>query len=144
VTVESDAGRVTADRPLALGVDIDAPRPFDARHTTLELRVYSTENGFACVSLPVQLDRVITDSLSLQCSIEELPLRPGAYFVLAILTAPHELLDQANRAADFVVVPSDYFGTGVHTEASAIAPLVVRHRWSTVHEPATLASYGKR
>jgi lipopolysaccharide transport system ATP-binding protein len=140
LVVESEDGVITADRPVSVEVQVAAERPVDARQTTLELRVYSAENGFACVSLPFRLDRMISDTLTLRCEIEELPLRPGSYFVLALITAPNELIDQVNRAADFAIVPSDFFGTGVHTETSPIAPLVVRHRWSASGEPATFAT----
>ena len=144
VVVEGDDGPIAAERPVTIQVDIDAPTPFDASHTTLELRIYSVDSGHACVSLPMNIGETIDRSLSLRCTIDELPLRPGAYFVLATLTAPNELLDQMTRAADFAIVPSDFFGTGAHTETSSIASVVVRHTWATSSDSAHQTVSGTR
>src|SRR4051812_36778348 len=40
VTVEGDDGPVAAERPVTIQVNVDAPKPFDASHATLELRIY--------------------------------------------------------------------------------------------------------
>jgi hypothetical protein len=64
------------------------------------------------------------------CILEELPLKPGSYYISAELEHPGgELIDRVTKQSVFAVLPTDYFGTGHIPGEKHIAPLLVRHRW---------------
>ena len=64
------------------------------------------------------------------CRLDELPLKPGSYYISAELERPGgELIDRVTKQSVFAVLPTDYFGTGHIPGEKHIAPLLVRHRW---------------
>jgi hypothetical protein len=75
------------------------------------------------------------ETATIVCTLDELPLKPGSYFISAWLDEPGgEILDHLTEQARFAILPSDYFGTGVLPSEHHVAPTLVRHHW-TVETP---------
>ena len=75
------------------------------------------------------------------CTLDELPLKPGSYYLSAWLDEPGgEILDHLTEQAKFVVVPSDFFGTGVLPSEHHVAPLLARHRWEVFDREETVVA----
>jgi hypothetical protein len=69
--------------------------------------------------------------VTVACELEELPLKPGSYYLSASIERPNgELVDAVTKEALFAVVPTDYYRTGRVPSERHLAPLLVRHRWS--------------
>ncbi|MDM8553605.1 ABC transporter ATP-binding protein [Desulfococcaceae bacterium HSG7] len=60
------------------------------------------------------------------CSIPNLPLYPGQYFINVAITTAHELIDGIVRCADFFVEEGDFFGYGFLPDSG---PLLIKHDW---------------
>jgi hypothetical protein len=112
---------------LVVHVELEASH-FDARHASLDVRLYGAD-GVAYVALPTVLEGTIDGTITLSCHVEDFPLRSGSYVVTTYIVAGGELIDHVARAADFAVVPSEFEGEG--QGGSFVAPVVVRHSWST-------------
>jgi hypothetical protein len=63
------------------------------------------------------------------CRLHDLPLKPGAYNVSAMLRGPRGLIDSVANRGDFTIVPSDFFGTGVPVTDSFGSPVLTRQHW---------------
>jgi hypothetical protein len=128
VLVEGANGPIMPHSSLVVHVELEAPRPFDARHASLYVRIYGAD-GVAYVALPTFLEGTIDGAVTLSCHVEDFPLRSGSYVVMAYIVGGGELIDQVTRAADFTVMPGEFDGGG--QDATFTAPVVVRHSWST-------------
>jgi lipopolysaccharide transport system ATP-binding protein len=129
VTVRGDDGPITPHSSLTIDVELNAPRPFDARHAALDLRIYGDE-GVAYLALPTTFQDEIDGTISLRCSVEDFPLRSGAYVVMTYITAAGDLVDHVPRAADFTVVPDALTSLEQSEGGTFVAPVVVRHSWT--------------
>jgi lipopolysaccharide transport system ATP-binding protein len=129
VVVEGDGGPITPHSAFSIRVELDAPRPFDARHASLDLRIYG-DDGVAYVALPTVLEGVMQGTVVLHCAVEDFPLRSGSYVVTTYIVASGELVDHVARAADFSVVPTDLAPSDHAEGGTFVAPVVVRHTWS--------------
>ena len=111
---------IRADQPLSIRVGLDARRPFaptdsgcssgSTRHSA-----GSTSHSRRTTRSERPLDGVdFSEGATAICELEELPLKPGSYFVSVALERPGgELVDRVTKEALFAVVPTDYFGTGM-------------------------------
>jgi lipopolysaccharide transport system ATP-binding protein len=129
VVVEGEGGPITPHSSLSIHVELNAPQPFDARHASLDLRIYG-DDGVAYVALPTTLEGTIDGTVRLSCEVDDFPLRSGSYIVTTYIVAAGELVDHVARAADFSVVPADLGATQHAQGGTFVAPVVVRHSWS--------------
>jgi lipopolysaccharide transport system ATP-binding protein len=135
--VPSDGGHgVRADRPLSIRITLSAPRPVATEALRLQIGIHATLGGeYVALSTDFDPDRPLAGAdlasgATISCEIEELPLKPGMYYVSAALQHPGgEIVDRVTKQAPFAIVPTDYFGTGVIPGEMHVAPVLVRHRW---------------
>ena len=127
---------IRADQPLTIRVRLEASAPFRADGLRLQLGIHATLGGqYVALSTDFALERPLDgvelgEGATAVCELEELPLKPGSYFVSAALERPGgELVDRVTKQALFAVIPTDYFGTGLMPGETHIAPVLVRHRW---------------
>jgi lipopolysaccharide transport system ATP-binding protein len=133
---------IRADRPLTIRVGLESSAPFRADGLRLQLGIHATLGGqYVALSTDFALERPL-DGVELSagatavCELEELPLKPGSYFVSAALERPGgELVDRVTKEALFAVIPTDYFGTGLIPGEAHVAPVLVRHRWDVEAGP---------
>ena len=133
----ADGGEaIRANRPLAISVRLEAPARHRIDGLRLQLGIHATLGGqYVALSTDFFLDSPLDgvevgNGTTAVCVLDELPLKPGSYFVSAELELPGgELIDRVTKQALFAVLPTDYFGTGVMPGEKHIAPMLVRHRW---------------
>lgn len=129
VVVEGETGPISPHSPLSIQIELNAPRPFDARFASLDVRIYGSD-GVAYVALPTVLEGTIDGDVALRCDVEDFPLRSGSYFVTTSVVGGNELIDHLARAADFSVAPSKVAAEYQAQAGTFVAPVVVRHTWS--------------
>jgi len=129
-----DDDAVRADQPLTIRVRLEArsaasaPRIQLGIHAPLGGQYVALSTDFANGGLIDVL--AAGDTVTAVCELEELPLKPGSYYVSASVEQPSgELVDRVTKQAPFAVLPTDYFGTGRIPGETHLAPLLVRHRW---------------
>ena len=132
---------VVADKPVEFRLEFAGPRPVPARHLLVTLTIASPSSG-ALATLSTRFDPEsvartgeIGNGTTIACRIDELPLRPGRYFLSLSIDRAGEILDRVQDQVEFTVVPSDFHGGGVPA-GETDAPLLVRHRW-TLDAPAS-------
>jgi lipopolysaccharide transport system ATP-binding protein len=132
--------------PVAIEVELTAPQPVDGTDIELELRISSVSgNHYTTLTTAFDPDdplgRRLESGTSVRCRVDELPLKPGSYRVVAALKGPRGLIDSVADAGSFTVAPTDFYGTGVPLMDSLEFPLVLAHRWE-VAEPDSAAVGG--
>ena len=146
--VPTDGGHgVVANRPVAIRITLDAQKPVQADSLRLQIGIHSTLGGeYVSVSTDFDPSRPLSvlelaERPTVVCELEELPLKPGTYYLSAMLQQPGgELVDRVTKQAPFAVVPTDYYGTGVLPGETHGAPVLVRHRWEIEHASAPVAA----
>jgi homopolymeric O-antigen transport system ATP-binding protein len=141
IEVANAAGGATirAETPVTIRVELRAQRPLEGRELRLQIGIHSLLGG-RHVLLSTDYDPAqplgsidLREPTWIVCTLDELPLKPGSYFLSAWVDEPGgDILDHLTEQASFVIVPSDYFGTGVLPSEHHIATTLVRHRWSAV------------
>jgi lipopolysaccharide transport system ATP-binding protein len=128
---------VRAERPLTIEVELRSRVSLADRDLRLQIGIESLLGGrHVLLSTDFDPSRPLErgdlgDSVRIECTLDELPLKPGSYHLSAWVDEPGgDILDLLTEQARFVIVPSDYFGTGVLPSEHHIAPLLVRHRWN--------------
>ena len=138
IEVRSAAGgtAVHAEQPVTIRLDLRAREAIAGRELRLQVGIHSLLGGMhILLSTDFDPSRPIEQSgagntATVVCTLDELPLKPGSYYLSAWLDEPGgEILDHLTEQAKFVVVPSDFFGTGVLPSEHHVAPLLARHRW---------------
>jgi lipopolysaccharide transport system ATP-binding protein len=143
-----DGGRVLPDRAVRIEVDLVASTPMRGDGVAVEVGLWGTSTG-----QPVTLSTKFEphDPLAglglgapatLVCELEELPLRPGRYFVAVSVERLGHIADACRTQAEFIVHPSDYYNTGVAPLENHPSAVLIRHRWraaarATVEEVAS-------
>jgi lipopolysaccharide transport system ATP-binding protein len=137
-------GGVRPDRPVAIRVGIDGRG--SAESLRLQLGIHASLGGeYVMLSTDFDPERPLagadlSEGATVVCEVEELPLKPGTYYVSAMLQEPGgELVDRVTKQAPFAIVPADFFGTGVIPGELHTAPVLVRHRWDVERAPAGVA-----
>ena len=133
---------VRAEQPLTIRVRLEAQTAFRAEGLRLQIGIHATLGGqYVALSTDFAPERPLDgveigpDGATAVCELEELPLKPGSYFVSASLERPGgELVDRVTKEALFAVVPTDFFGTGLIPGEAHLAPVLVRHRWDVEGE----------
>jgi lipopolysaccharide transport system ATP-binding protein len=132
----SEKTAVRADSPVAIRVRVEAASATRAGSLRIQLGIHSTLGGqYVALSTDFAanhpLDELAAgDVVTAVCELEELPLKPGSYYVSASIESPNgELIDRVTKQAPFVVMPTDYFRTGRIPSERHLAPLLVRHQW---------------
>ena len=127
---------IRSDRSVTIRVGLEAAGPLRGDGLRLQIAVHHTLGGqYVALSTDYALDPPLDgvelgQGATVVCELEELPLKPGSYFVSAVLErAGGEIVDRVTKAAYFAIVPSDYFGTGVMLGEGHVAPVLVRHHW---------------
>ena len=151
VTVSSDGGGsdLYPDRPFRVDVELVAHRRVSGRDLAVNLVVGSAVGGnLTSLSTVVGGGRLLDDldpgeTAHLTCHVEQLPLRPGTYHIGADVSLPGELLDHVERAFDFVLRPSDFYGTGVVPSDQLPGHVLVRHSWESAPVGILEAAEGK-
>jgi homopolymeric O-antigen transport system ATP-binding protein len=136
VSAADGGDAIRADRPLTVRVRLRGPSALRADMLRLQIGIHATLGG-EYVSLSTDFDPSrplagvdLGGQPVVVCEIDELPLKPGTYYVSATLQQPGgELVDRVTKQAPFAVVPTDYYGTGVLPGEFHTAPVLVRHRW---------------
>jgi lipopolysaccharide transport system ATP-binding protein len=130
----SDDAAVRADQPFTIRVRLEArsatsgPRIQLGIHAPLGGQYVALSTDFA-EGKPIE-SLAAGETVTAVCELEELPLKPGSYYVSASVERPSgELVDRVTKQAPFAVLPTDYFGTGRIPGEAHLAPLLVRHRW---------------
>jgi lipopolysaccharide transport system ATP-binding protein len=136
--VPEDGGRgLRSNQPAAIRVGLSAPSSIPADDLRLTLGIHASTGG-EYVTLSTDFDPEqplagvdLAEGATVVCEIDEIPLKPGTYWVSALLhLAGGEVVDRATKQAPFAIVPTDHFGTGVIPGESLGAPVLVRHRWN--------------
>src|SRR5437763_336579 len=148
LSAAGDGRGIRADQPFAIRVSLEAPKPFHGHGLRLQLGIHATLGGqYVALSTDYDperpLDRLeLADGMTVSCEVEELPLKPGSYYLSASLERPGgELVDRVTKQAPFAVLPTDYFATGVIPGETHVGPVLVRHRWDVLAgEPADVAA----
>lgn len=141
------AGAVHAEDPTTISIHLTTRRPRAARRLRLQIGIHSLLGGLhALVSTDFDpsapLEAVGSrETATITCTLEELPLKPGSYYLSAWLDEPGgDILDHVTEQARFAILPSDYFGTGVLPSEHHPASLLVRHHWTVAdREPTVIA-----
>jgi lipopolysaccharide transport system ATP-binding protein len=136
---------IQADSPLLIRVRLSSPAGQRVEGLRLRLGIHSALGGqYVGLSTDYHpsplLDSIdLGRGVTVVCALEELPLKPGSYYVSAELARPGgELVDRVTKQAPFGVLPTDYFGTGLIPGEHYVGPVLVRHRWD-VEEDALAA-----
>jgi lipopolysaccharide transport system ATP-binding protein len=127
---------IRANRPLEIRVRLEGPGSRPVNGLRLQVGIHSPLGG-QYVALSTDFDPThpldgveLGEGATAVCRLEELPLKPGSYYISAELERPGgELIDRVTKQSVFAVLPTDYFGTGHIPGEKHIAPLLVRHRW---------------
>ncbi|MBA2462987.1 MAG: Wzt carbohydrate-binding domain-containing protein [Actinobacteria bacterium] len=141
-----DGSAIVADQPIEVRLTFATSEPLAGDHLELQLGISSAAGGqLASLSTrfdPEQpLDRTrIEHGTTIDCVIEELPLKPGHYRLSLSLDRLGHVIDRVADQIEFSVLPSDFFGSGVLPREQQ-APVLVRHRWKVV-EPAAVEQEG--
>ncbi|HEY3541216.1 MAG TPA: ABC transporter ATP-binding protein [Gaiellaceae bacterium] len=139
VEVVPEGGRdgVRANRPVAIRVGLTASDRLRGDGLRLTIGIHASLGGeYVTVSTDFDPERPLAgidlgDGATVVCEIDELPLKPGTYWISATLHhVGGEIVDRATRQSPFAIVPTDYFGTGVIPGENHTAPVLVRHRWN--------------
>jgi lipopolysaccharide transport system ATP-binding protein len=137
VTVRNAEGgtQLRADRPVVFHVEFDADAPLRAKNVNVRIDIVSSLGGHL-VGLSTHFDpgapvhdiNWLEPGSTLTCVADELPLRADTYRVAVTIDRLGEILDHVADAAEFTILPSDFFGTGAIPPADH-PPLLARHRW---------------
>jgi lipopolysaccharide transport system ATP-binding protein len=125
------SSEITSEGPLEIVVGIRPPVSPTLGRVAVQLDLVST-SGVALATLATTVDaaslreRAYDGRASLTCSIDELPLRHGNYFVTLRATAGTELLDQVGGQVEITVASAD---DEPALAGAAHAPLIVRQQW---------------
>jgi lipopolysaccharide transport system ATP-binding protein len=121
-----------ADQPILIRTHLTAQRPLAGRHVQLDLTISSGRAGTLVTLSPrferEQLGDELEDGTTVACRIEELPLKPGNYFLSLTLSRAGQLIDRVQNQVEFTILPSDFYGTGVIAQEHQ-SPILVRHSW---------------
>ena len=128
LVVENAAGgaELYIDQPAVVRAELHARRP-GLSGLRLELTVSSAVAG-VLVAVATPLDR-IEERTTITCWLEELPLRPGNYFVSASITRAGEIVDRVQGQVELALLAPE-----TDLAAETPAPVVVRHRWIAEEE----------
>jgi lipopolysaccharide transport system ATP-binding protein len=136
VGATQDGGATRADQPVAIRLRLEAISRTRRGALRIQLGIHAPLGGqYVALSTDYAADDPLDelaagDFVTAVCELEELPLKPGSYYVSASLETPSgELVDRVTKQAPFAVLPTDYFGTGRIPGEAHMAPLLVRHRW---------------
>ena len=138
VTVEDASGgrQLVPDRPAVMRLELRGQPGTTGRNVDVNISIGSVVGGHL-TTLSTQFDPELNmDSLdlggavSMSCWLDELPLKPGHYYVSVMVTRLGAVLDSVDRVADFTLRPSDFFGGGVLPPENLGGHVLVRHRWS--------------
>jgi lipopolysaccharide transport system ATP-binding protein len=123
------------DRPVQIDLELEARSHIRGRDLAVHLVVGSAVGGdLTTLSTQLSAEQLLGDlgpgeRIRLTCLVDDLPLRPGPYHLSAEMTRPGEVLDHVERIADFVLLPSDFFGRGVAVSEHLVGHLLVRQSW---------------
>jgi lipopolysaccharide transport system ATP-binding protein len=127
---------IRADRPLAIRVRLEGPTARRVDGLRLHLGIHSALGGqYVALSTDFDPERPLDgvelgDGATAVCHLEELPLKPGSYYVSADLERPGgDLVDRVTKQSQFAVVPTDFFRTGLIPGEQHHGPVLVRHSW---------------
>ena len=138
VVPEGGGRGLRSNQPLAIRVGVSAPAASVAtRDLRLTLGIHASTGG-EYVTLSTDFDPEqplagadLAEGATVVCEIDEIPLKPGTYWISALLHLPGgEVVDRAAKQSPFAIVPTDHFGTGIVPSESLGAPVLVRHRWN--------------
>jgi lipopolysaccharide transport system ATP-binding protein len=138
---------IRADRPVTIRVGLSAQSPVRGDSLRLHIGIHASLGGeYVSVSTDFDPSRPLggvslADDPVIVCELDELPLKPGTYYISATLQQPGgELVDRVTKQAPFAIVPTDYYGTGVLPGEFHTAPVLVRHHWEVEHADAAVAA----
>jgi len=135
ITSAEGPGVVIPDRAAEIRVDFRGSRGIRSEPLRLEVGIHSTQGGmYVLLSTDFDPSRPLDASelggATVVCHVPDLPLKPGKYTVSATLQrAGGEIVDRVFDKGLFVILPTDYFGSGVLAGENHRAPMLVRHRW---------------
>jgi lipopolysaccharide transport system ATP-binding protein len=133
------------DGPVDIEVEFAGVRSLPARDLQVTVSVSSPVAGtMATLSTRFQPDGPFAyadlgHGSTITCHIDELPLRPGRYFLSLSLDSAGEVIDRVVNQVEFTVLPADFHGGGVPA-GEGDGPLLVRHRWNVGRVAATGAA----
>jgi lipopolysaccharide transport system ATP-binding protein len=132
---EGSGTELYSDQPLRVDIELEAHRSVRGRDLDVSILVGSSVGGYL-TTLSTSVDPALVigdlhegDSSTLTCFVDQLPLRSGTYHLSVSVTRPGELVDQVDQAADFTLLPSDFYGIGVVASEQLVGHVLVRHSW---------------
>lgn len=130
----ADGGpEVVAERPVEFLLGLAGEKPVSPRHLQFRIEI-STPGSGPLITLSTKFDSAagltgeVGQGSAVKCRVDELPLRPGRYFLTLQASRGSEVLDRVADQIEIAVLPSDYFGTGA-LPTDAEAPVLVRQSW---------------
>jgi lipopolysaccharide transport system ATP-binding protein len=127
--------QIYANRAVLFRIEFENDRPVSARNVNVRLDIVN-EYGGQLVGLSTHFDPhtelhglgMLEPGAVLTCIADELPLRPGRYHVAVTVDRLGEIIDRFEDAAEFTLLPTDFFGTGAIPPEDH-PPVLARHRW---------------
>lgn len=135
---------LTPTQPMLIRVRLETLRPVSATNVAVQLTI-STIAGVPLTTLSTRVEPTVLrpgieldSGTTIECGLDEIPLRPGTYLLSVVVDRLEETLDRVVNQVEFTVLPGDYLGTGVPHEAQE-GPILVRHAWRVVQPTSPLA-----
>jgi lipopolysaccharide transport system ATP-binding protein len=134
ITGEGGSPEVYPDRPVLISLTFSAANPVPADALSLSIginhglgeRLITLWNRFD-PGRPLS-DATIGEGTRITCTLPWLPLRPGRYPITLYLDRGGEIVDRIDNQVDFMLLPSDFYGTGQLPSESQGA-FMVPHEW---------------
>lgn len=128
---DGDSTGIYANRPVVIEATLQAERPLASSDVNVDYTI-TAAGGWEIATLSTRFGGLAHDMLAastrIDCVVDELPLRPGTYFLSCAVDVRGELADSVAHQIEFTVLPTDFFETGEHTDGSH-SPVLVRHSW---------------
>jgi hypothetical protein len=138
---------IYAGGPAEFRATFSAKKPVPGRQVKISFGINS-QIGDRLVTLVTSWDAggavregEVGDGTAIQCTVPELPLRPGKYLLTLYVDRAGEILDNVDGQIEFEIMPSDYFGTG-ELPSQTQGPLLVRQRWTLESKVGVSAGAG--
>jgi lipopolysaccharide transport system ATP-binding protein len=132
-------------RPVDVQIELEAAQAVRGRDVEVKVLIGSNVSGYL-TTLSTSLDPHLAlpdlaagDKLTLVCHVADLPFRPGMYHASISIATPGEILDDVERAAEFTLLPSDFYEIGRVAPEQLIGHVLVHHSWARAGDAAAEA-----
>lgn len=136
-----------ADRPIAIELALErhgaptTPGGLDVRIDVASMVGADLATLSTRFDLAQRIEAPVGQRALVVCTLPQLPLRPGSYFLTVTLQRRTEIVDRLEDAIEFTISPSDFFGSGV-LPGPDHAPLLLPQRWRVEEATSTRRAAG--